>query len=208
MKARFPFFFSLLLPVLGLLAGCNIIPPSTPDATRYYVLTSATARPATMAPDGPQWRIALRPVEIPSYLHDKAMLVRSAGNEIHYAAEARWGESLEAGLSRVLREDLQGRGEVAHVIASAGEDADFDVLVRMLRCEGDRDAKVARFSAVVEVYAPRLGANLRARDIFVMEIPGWDDSYGQLAAKLSEAVDGLAGHIVTLLGTAGSPGKR
>ena len=208
MKARFPLFPALLLPVLGLLAGCNVIPPSSPDATRYYVLTTTAAKPATVAPEGPHWRIALRPVEIPSYLHGKAMQVRSAGNEIHYAEEARWAESLEAGLGRVLRESLDGRGEVAHVVASAGEDPDFDVLVRVLRCEGDREAKVARFTAVVEVYAPRLGADLRARDTFVMEIPGWDGSYGQLAAKLSEAVDGLAGQIVTLLGTAGSAGKR
>ena len=210
MKLR-PFFHpGLLLACAWLLTGtgCNLIPPSTPDATRYYVLTTAPAKASAAVPDGPHWRIALRTVEIPSYLRGKAMQVRSTGNEIHYAGEALWAESLDAGLGRVLRESLEGRGEVAHVVASAGEDPDFAVLVRVLRCEGDREAKVARFSAVVEVYAPRLGAELRASDRFVIEIPGWDGSYGQLAAKLSEAVDGLAGNIVTLLGTAGSPGKR
>ena len=136
------------------------------------------------------------------------MQVRTAGNEIHYAEQALWAESLEAGLSRVLRESLEHRGEVAHVVASSGEDPDFDVLVRVLRCEGDRDAKVARFAAVVEVYAPRIGAELRAKETFTMEVPGWDGSYGQLAAKLSAAVDDLSGRIVTLLGTAGSPVKR
>jgi uncharacterized lipoprotein YmbA len=211
MKLRLFFRPSLLL-VAGawLLAatGCNLIPPSTPDATRYYVLTTTAAKPAAPAADGPHWRIALRTVEVPSFLRGKAMQVRTAGNEIHYAEEARWAESLEAGLGRVLHESLESRAEIAHVVANAAEDPDFDVAVRVLRCEGDRDAKVARFSAVVEVYAPRLGAELRARDTFVIEIPGWNGDYGQLAAKLSTAVDGLAGNIVTLLGTAGNAGKH
>ena len=204
------FLLALLFAGGWLLAitGCNVIPASQPDATRYFVLTTPTTKPAPVAADGPHWRIALRTVEVPSYLRGKAMQVRSARNEIHFAEDARWAESLEAGLGRVLRESLERRSEVAHVVASAGEDPDFDVLVRVLRCEGDRDAKVARFVAVVEVYAPRLGAELRAKDTLVMEVPGWDGSYGQLAAKLSDAVDQLAGHIVTLLGTAGSPGKQ
>ena len=209
MKLRSSCLLGVLLSA-GLFAvtGCNLIPPSTPDATRYYVLTTTPAKPAAETADSPRWRISLRTVEVPNFLRGKAMQVRSAGNEIHYAEESRWAETLEAGLGRVLREDLEARNEVGHVIESAGEDADWDVAVRVLRCEGDKDAKVARFSAVVEVYAPRLGAQLKAQDTFVVEVPGWDGTYGQLAAKLSEAVDGLAGHIVTLLGTGGSPGKR
>lgn len=201
---------ALLLFAGGLLAvsGCNVIPATQPDATRYYVLTTPTSTPAEAGPESPHWRISLRTIEVPSFLRGKAMQVRSAGNEIHFAEQALWAESLEAGLSRVLRECLERRGEVAHVVASAGEDPDFDVLVRVLRCEGDREAKVARFAAVVEVYAPRMSGELRAKETFVMEVPGWDGSYGQLAAKLSEAVNDLSGHIVKLLGTAGLPGKR
>jgi uncharacterized lipoprotein YmbA len=199
-----------LLTACGLLAatGCNVIPTSQPDATRYYVLTTAITKPAAPAPDSPRWRISLHTVQVPSFLRGKAMQVRSSGNEIHYAEQALWAESLEAGITRVLRENLEHRGEVAHVVASAGEDPDFDVVVRVLRCEGDRDAKVARFVAEVEIYASRMGAELRAKETFTLEVPGWDGSYGQLAAKISTAVDDLAGRIVTLLGTAGSPGKR
>jgi len=204
MKPRSLFIPGLLLPVLWLLAGagCNVIPPSTPDATRYYVLTTAAAKPAMVSPADPHWRVALRPVDVPSFLRGKAMQVRLAGNEIHFAEEARWAESLEAGLSRVLRESLEGRGAGIHVVSSPGEEHDFEIAVRLLRCEGDREAKVARFTAVVEIYLPGAGSERRARDTFTMEVPGWDGSYGQLALKLSEAVDGLADRIVTLLGTA------
>ena len=203
MKPRPMFLPVLLLLVAGLLAGagCTIIPPAAPDATRYYVLTTAPGKPATVAPAGPHWRIVLRPVEVPAFLRGKAMQVRSAGNEIRYADEARWAESLEAGLGRVLRESLEGRGEVAHVVASPAEDHDFEVAVRVLRCEGDRESKVARFTAVVEIYPPGAGTERRARDTFTVEATGWDGSYGQLALKLSEAVDGLADRIVALLAT-------
>lgn len=204
MKPRPISLLGLLLAAGWLLAGtgCNVIPASQPDVTRYYVLTTAATKPAMVSLAGPHWRVALRPVEVPSFLRGKAMQVRQAGNEIHYAEEARWAEALEAGLSRVLRESLEGRGEVAHVVSSAGEEHDFEIAVRLLRCEGDREAKVARFTAVVEIYLPGAGSERRARDTFTMEVPGWDGSYGQLALKLSEAVDGLADRIVTLLGTA------
>jgi len=201
MKPRFSFpsRLAVALGVFLFVAGCNVIPPPTPDATRYYVLTTIPPKPATVTFTGPHWRVALRPVEIPSYLRGKAMLVRSGSNEIHYVDEARWAESLEAGLGRVLREGLEGRGEVAHVVASAGEDHDFNITVRLLRCEGDREAKVARFSAVVEIHSAGAGADRQARDTFTVEVPGWDGSYSQLAAKLSEGADGLADRIAALL---------
>ena len=118
MKPRSTIRPGLLLPVLGLLAaaGCNLIPVSPPDATRYYVLTTPAGKPATTAPAGSHWRVALRPVDVPTFLRGKAMQVRAGGNEIRYAEEARWAEPLEAGLGRVLRESLEGRGEVAHVV--------------------------------------------------------------------------------------------
>ena len=206
MKARSFSPCVFLLPLLWVLAvtGCNIIPASQPDTTRYYVLTTTPAKTAAAAPAA-HWRVSLRPIEIPSFLRGKAMQVRQGGNEIHYAEEARWAEPLEAGLSRVLRESLEGRGEIAHVVASPGEDHDFEIAVRLLRCEGDRDAKVARLVAVVEIFPPGAGSERRARDVYTLEVPGWDGSYGQLALKLSEAVDGLADRIVTVLGTAEKP---
>jgi uncharacterized lipoprotein YmbA len=207
MKARSLFPSGLLFAAFCLLTvtGCNVIPASQPDATRYYVLTTTAAKPAAAVASGAHWRVALRPIEVPSYLHGKAMQVREAGNEIHYADEARWAESLDAGLSRVLRESLENRPEITRVVSSLGEEHDFEIAVRLLRCEGDRDAKVARFVAVVEIYPPGVGTERRARDTYTAEIPNWDGSYGQLALKLSEAADGLADRVVTVLATTEKP---
>ena len=196
-------YFPAVLLVAGLLAGagCNIIPPVQPDSTHYYVLTAAGAKPAAPATMATHARIALRPVEVPAFLRGKPMQVRVAVNEVVFADDARWAESLESGLGRVLRESLEARGEALHVVPSLGEDHDFELAVRVLRCEGDREAKLARFTAVVEIYSTGAGAERVARDTFVMEVPGWDLSYGQLAQKLSEAADGLGDRAVTLLGT-------
>ena len=197
----FPLAFAAVL----LAAGCSL-PPAQADLTRYYVLTTATARSNAVAPAGPHWRVALRPVEVPSFLRGKTMQVRVAPNELTYLDDVRWAETLEAGVGRVLRESLEGRGEIARVVASPAEEHDFDIAVRILRCEGDREKGVARFSAAVEIYSAGPGGARRGRDIFTTEVPGWDkQNYGQLAAKLSEAVDSFGDRIVALLGNVEKP---
>ncbi len=119
--------------------------------------------------------------------------------------EARWAESLEAGITRVLREGLEARPEVAEVSlvsAVAATPRDLDIRLRLLRCEGDREAGVARVTAVVEFYPAGNPAERRVRESVVAEIPGWDGKdYALLAKKLSEAVDALAGKTAALLPT-------
>ncbi|HND62855.1 MAG TPA: ABC-type transport auxiliary lipoprotein family protein [Opitutaceae bacterium] len=189
---------SLAALLLGL-AACTL-PPAQPDPTRYYMLTPMAHRTGEAAAAGSHWRVALRPVEMPNFLRGKTMAVRVASNEVVYVDDARWAETLEAGIGRVLRESLESRPEIAFVATSGGEEHDFDIAVRVLRCEGDREKGVARFTAAVEIYAAGPGGARRGRDIFTTEVPGWDrQNYGQLAAKLSEAVDVFGDRIVALL---------
>lgn len=186
--------------LLGL-AACSL-PPAQPDPTRYYVLTPLGRQAEGTATAGARWRVALRPVAMPNFLRGKTMAVRVGSNEVVYVDEARWAETLEAGIGRVLRESLESRPEIAFVATSSGEDHDLDVAVRVLRCEGDREKGVARFTAAVEIYAAGPGGARRGRDIFTTEVPGWDrQNYGQLASKLSEAVDVFGDRIVALLAT-------
>jgi uncharacterized lipoprotein YmbA len=194
----------LLAALAGSATGCSL-PAAQADPTRYYVLT-AGEKPAAAPVGSAHWRVALRTVEMPNFLRGKAMQVRVAGNEISYADEARWAETLEAGIGRILRESLEGRGEVARVVTSLGEEHDYDLVVHVLRCEGDRTKGVARFTATVEVYSAGPGGVRRGRDTFTTEVPGWDGKdYGQLAAKLSEAVDAFGDRIVGLMATEAKP---
>ncbi|MDB6170290.1 MAG: hypothetical protein JWM88_3154 [Verrucomicrobia bacterium] len=182
------------------IAGCSL-PQAQPDLTRYFVLTLPAAKAAPA--EGAHLRVALRAIQLPSYLRSsKAMQVRVASNEITYADESRWAEGLEAGIGRVLRDGLEGRGPIAHVVASLGEDHDFEILVTVIRCEGDREAGVARFVAQVEIFTPGPDGVRRARETFTTEIPGWDrQGYGQLAQKLSEAIDGFSDRVASLVAT-------
>ncbi|MBS0664215.1 MAG: membrane integrity-associated transporter subunit PqiC [Verrucomicrobia bacterium] len=204
MNFPFPRFLPLAALLLGL-AACSL-PPAQSDPTRYYVLTPAAARASDSAPVGTHWRVALRPVEVPNFLRGKTMAVRVASNEVVYVDEARWAETLEAGIGRVLRESLEKRPEVAFVATGGGEDHDFDIAVRVLRCEGDREKGVARFTAAVEIYSAGPGGARRGRDIFTTEVPDWNrQDYGQLAAKLSEAVDAFGDRIIALLASVQKP---
>lgn len=192
------------------LGGCGL-PSAQPDPTRFYMLTDATAVHAAEASAAPapapakRWRLGLRPVQLPDFLHGRAMFVHLSGNEVRFMDDARWAEPLDAAVARVLRESLESRPEIARVAASvalANEPSDADVLVRVIRCEGDAITHVARFVATVELYPSNAGGERRAQQTFSTEIPGWDGKdYDQLAEKLSEAVAQLADRTIALLGT-------
>ncbi|MDB6094569.1 MAG: hypothetical protein JWM32_2131 [Verrucomicrobia bacterium] len=185
--------------LVGFDAGCSL-PQAQADLTRYFVLNTppkSNAAPSETA----HWRVALRAVEVPSFLRGKAMQARLGRNEVDYMEDSRWAENLEAGIGRVLRETLEGRGEISRVVTSTAEEHDLEIVVRVLRCEGDQEKGVARFTAAVEIYSTAPGRERRASEVFSTEVPGWDkQSYGQLAEKLSEAVDQLADRIAVLVG--------
>jgi uncharacterized lipoprotein YmbA len=190
--------FTLLL-LLGALAafmldGCALLRPHA-DPTRFYVLTVPSA-PSTPAADGEfkRWRVGLRPVEVPSYLRTKFMVVRTGTNEIHFADFDRWAEPLDQGISRVMKETLGSARNVESVaLNSHGEDSlDYDVTIQILACHGMRVAtgqSSIRFATTWEVRA--VGTNLPTikHGGFTAVAADWDgENYSQLATQLSAAV--------------------
>lgn len=206
---RPPFFSSGRLPALLAIAalvftpGCSIpIPPAAKDPTRYYVL-STTGAGADAAPRGAAPAVHLRQVEIASYLASRPIIVRRGDHEIEFREYARWGESLELGVSRVLREELLARGAARAVMipGSRRENVGYDyaLSVRVLACEGDTAGSVL-FRAVWELSrmgengAPVAGGDFRAANL------RWDTrTESSLAAQLSQAVAGLAAEIAGAL---------
>ena len=93
-----------LLALGGMLAlgGCNLVPEAQSDPTRFFVL-SVPAVETIVAAKPPV--VHLRPIELASYIKSKPMIVRRSNNEIEFREYARWGEPLEFGIGRVLRED-------------------------------------------------------------------------------------------------------
>jgi uncharacterized lipoprotein YmbA len=182
---------SLAAALAALLTGCNILPEASPENARHYVLE---AKPAGGAASAGALKIGLRPVEVATYLRGKAMATRVGENEVRYARDAFWAEPLDAGIARVLRENLAAHATVLPYPFPAQLPRDYDLTVRVLSAEGG--AKGVRFVAVIELL--RVGDNpeLVVRREFAAPAAAWGDDYGQLARGLSDAVAALAAEVL------------
>ncbi len=180
-----------------LLGGCKIVPEATTDPTRFYVLSPAAVAP--MATETKLPAVHLRPVELASYIKAKPLIVRRGDNEIEFREYARWGEPLEQGIGRVLREELLARGAAGTVLAAGmrayNVDYDYELTVRVLACEGTANGGVL-FHAVWELATTGTVPKIAAHGDFHAENLKWDDkSESSLAAQLSKAVSDLSGEI-------------
>ena len=197
MKPRVKSLVLFLTGVASFLAvaGCSL-PSAQPDPTRFYLLSAATA--ATQPVAGGV-AIHLNQIEVASYLKARPLIVRRGDNEIEFREYARWGEALELGVARVLREELMARGVASAVLApglrSATVPFDYELTVRVLACEGGANQSVL-FHAAWELATTGAKPAIAAHGDYVAAGLHWDGkSEGALAAELSRAVTGLAGDI-------------
>ncbi len=185
-------------------AGCNIVPEAQTDPTRFYVLSTPALAPAETAGKAPA--VHLRPVELASYIKSKPMIVRRGDNEIEFREFARWGEPLELGIGRVLREELLARGAAGAVLTpglrAMDIDYDYELTVRVLACEGTMSGAVL-FRAVWELSTAGTTPKVVARGDFNPTNYHWDGkNEATLASQLSDAVGALSGEIAAALAKA------
>lgn len=207
MKPRSTAILRLLTFAPGLiaLAGCNILPPARPDATRFYVLAGPRGEETAPPRTAGARRLGLKPVEVASYLRKGTLVVRTGGNEIVFADEARWADRIEQEIARTLRLRLLAVPGAERVFAAPfpiDEKRDFDVSVQVLQCEGVRapGGAVARFSALVEITAVGANGRVVARRNFTAPESAWDGKdFARLAALLGESVGALAQEVVAML---------
>ncbi len=195
----------ILMVAAGLLAGCQIIPEPVADQTRYYVLTSGLTPPSAEA-DSPPGSVTLgvRDIELASYLDSRALVVRLGTNELAYQDYALWAEPLDQGIARLLRAQLLASPKVSQVHVHPlpfSEPRDFEVAIRILRCEGVReeDGAIARFSALIEIISTG-NHELVSRKLFTAPDVPWDgQDHASLVAALSEATRHLAAEVIQAL---------
>lgn len=202
----FPALHRLLpLCVLPLVAGCSSMFEAKPDLTRYYLLT-APAAPATVVAAPAAVAVGLCRIEMPAYLRTPELALRPGGTELRHAPEALWGEPLELGIARVLKETLQAQPAVRVVVAYPAPQAappDFEISVTVLACEGlvGPEGRQARFAASWEVrFNAPVGAVL-ASGTFESAPAEWaEGDYAALTAKLGQAVAALGRELGAKLG--------
>lgn len=187
------------------LAGCSLVPRPQPDPTRYYVLTTPAQASGREGTSAEKLVVGVSRIEIAPYLNGKDMVVRREGNEITYNSFSRWAEPLTTSIGRLLSARLGGSEKVGRVYSQPfafDVERDYDVWVRVLRCEGElRDGRaVASFSALVEVTEARSGGAVVLRKLFETSETAWSgDDYGKLALALSESVAALGDEIAAAL---------
>jgi uncharacterized lipoprotein YmbA len=147
--------------------------------------------------------LGLRNVEVAAYLRSRSLIVRKGENEVEFREYARWGEALDAGLARTLREHLLTADTIAQVVVVPFPlelVRDYDVAVRVLACEGDRDGRVY-FRAAWELWSVGAGADIVERGDYVASGVTWDGrTEASLAAGLSRAVAMLGAEISAAVG--------
>ncbi len=196
MNARAKFYLGLLVVASGfLLSSCSLVPQAQPDPTRFFILSVMASTPSPVRA-GKAPVVHLRPVELATYIKAKPIIVRRGEHEIEFREFARWGEPLELGIGRVLREDLVGRGAAGAVLAAGVRgtegDPDFTLVVRVLACEGGANGAV-HFRAVWELATTGSAPKVVARGDVQPGDLRWDGkSEAALVAQLSKAVGALS----------------
>lgn len=193
---------------LAALAGCNL-PTAQPDPTRFFLLSApggATAAVAAPA-EARAATLGLCRIELPAYLRTPAVVIRPGGTEVVRTRDARWAESLEQGIARLLRETLLAQPGVRSVAAYPAPQAalpQYEIAVRVLACEGvaGPEGRRARFAAAWEIRATAAGAGAApvAAGTFESAPADWaEGDYAVLTAKLGEAVAALGRELAAAL---------
>ncbi len=193
----------LLLATALLEGGCSIIPEASADPTRYYIFDQSDPSDRTPVVADPRGvTLALRSIELPSYLRtSKSMVVRVGENEVRYEDFSRWAEPIDAGIGRIVKERLADAPGVSGVLSfplAVGDVRQMDVRIRVNRCEGSapRGGQAAvLFSASYQVFNEEDGKRLLQAH-FAAPALEWDGrDFGELARQLSRAAALLADDI-------------
>jgi uncharacterized lipoprotein YmbA len=163
-------------------AGCAW-PSAKPDPTQFFVLetrpepSSSEARPT----------VELVEVDVPGYLQNPRIAVRSQENRIEYDEYRRWAEPLQQGIARILKENLAETADVEQ--APLARPAELRLRIRLTAFEGLRQpgGGSIRATAAWELRRGAKGAPIRGQ--FESAPASWDGKdYGRLAMLLSGAL--------------------
>lgn len=172
-----------------LLGACSILPNPKPVRYRYLVL-EATAVPDPAPARAPSSTLALRSVDLPSYLDSDVVVMRTAENEITYSRDERWGEPLATAVPRVLGLDLRSRLAADDVeVLPQGSLADTWVEIAIERFGPGAGGK-AELSASWTLHGPGRAGEARAGEVRLVDAEGGPAAAGmsRLLGRLGDSI--------------------
>ncbi len=185
-----------LLSLLVAVNGCSVLKPAKAQEQDYLLTAEATSTPAA-GQGGRACILRILPVEVPDYLQTRDMAVRTGADQIVFTPYHQWAESLEAGIRRVLAEDLKSSPEIREVLTDEMSPAHTTVeiiSVHILTCEGN-DTKgqgSVHFKAAWELSRSGTDAVLAHGVYDAPSAPWHPGDYEDLAGQLSRATAGLS----------------
>jgi uncharacterized lipoprotein YmbA len=157
---------------------------------QFYLLTPPG--PGGRSHGGPS--VYVQRVAVPAYLARNSLVTVRAGNQVDYAASARWAEPLDQGIARMVAEDLNRVARVqatSFTPAAPPGDYTYSVEIQLQRFEGTDTGQVV-LAARYEVF-PANGTEPIASRSFEMRRTGWQPGdYAGLARLLSEELMALS----------------
>jgi uncharacterized lipoprotein YmbA len=194
-RARTHLRLAAAMGLAALAAGCTFLKPAQTE-THYYLLTPTSSLAAAGHTNPPTQGcvVRLRPVELADYLQTQDMAERIGTNEITFALFHRWAEPLDAGIRRVLAENLRAAPAIHSVLTDQPAPAGYPVYtisVHVLACEGIRtnQAGSTAFVAVWEITGPGFSGTVLDQGVFQAPPVSWTPGdYGQLASDMSGAL--------------------
>jgi len=176
---------------------------ATPVNTRYYTLSAGAPPPAKVAGVAPEYSVAIGRVTVPEALDRQQMVLRVAPNRYAIADAERWATPLKREIPEVIAQEVGQRlpaAQVAAYLQHGGQDADYRVLIDVLRFEAAPGVSVTLEAAWT--VRRRTGAPLHeARSVFVERVTASGvaplvsahaKALAALALEIAEAVKALA----------------
>jgi len=101
-------WFNMMICLVLVSSGCISLPNSPISPTpRFYMLSALNEnRVSKKINIAPGVLIGVGPVKVPEYLNRPQMVTMNSQGVLKFDEFDRWGESLDQGLARLIREDL------------------------------------------------------------------------------------------------------
>ncbi len=193
----------MLLGILLGPVGCFSLGRTAPPQNYFVLGGDSLWVDVPTSPEVAALAVGVRRATVASYLASPFITVRRGPNQVDLSQVNRWGEALDAGITRVVARDLVSRGFRDAVVVPWPVQARYDYVIQIdvLRFEGlalgepgSVDGGV-HMLATWEILGQKDGVVL-ARGTTDYRRPGWRvGDYGALVSLLDGGLDQLAGDL-------------